>query len=137
MRVSPMEPIIFKSQADEIWTIPPGIPVGMSSLSLHDNPSIFPNPRTFLPERWLESEDKKRELEKALVPFSRGSRQCLGMNLANAEIYLTLYAIFGPKSVGGDMTLFETERQRDVEIQRDWFNPAPSECSKGVRVLLK
>ena len=58
------------------------------------------------------------------------------MNLASAEIYLTMYAIFGPKGVGAHMRLFETERERDVEIQRDWFNPAPIEDSRGVRVLL-
>lgn len=136
MRISPTKPILFKSDTNTTWTIPPGTPVGMSSLSMHDNSSIFPSPHAFLPERWLESEEKKRELEKALVPFSRGSRQCAGMNLAAAEIYLTLFAIFGPSGVGGNMRLFETERERDVVIQRDWFNPVPGEGSRGVRVLL-
>ena len=51
-------------------------PVSMTGSFMHDNPSIFPDPRSFRPERWLQSKDR---LQKYLVPFSRGTRQCLGM----------------------------------------------------------
>lgn len=52
-------------------------PVGMTSVMLHDNPHLFPSPRPFQPERWLQP--SKTQLRKYLVPFSRGSRSCLGM----------------------------------------------------------
>ena len=63
--------------------IPRGTPVSMSTPDIHDNPEIFADPKTFMPERWLASDDQTAEpgnrLDKWLVPFSRGSRQCLGM----------------------------------------------------------
>lgn len=40
----------------------------------------FPEPEAFQPERWLN--DGKR-LDKYQVSFGKGSRQCIGMKLAN------------------------------------------------------
>lgn len=55
-------------------------PVGMSSFLMHNNPALFPNPRSFSPERWLQPH--AAELRKYIVSFSKGSRQCLGMKYA-------------------------------------------------------
>jgi len=73
--------------------IPAGYVVGMSAWMMHRNTSIFPNPETFDPIRWLEPE-RAMFLEKYLVTFGKGSRQCMGMQLAHAEIYVTLGTIF-------------------------------------------
>ncbi|KAJ0344066.1 hypothetical protein KNSL1_009713 [Colletotrichum chrysophilum] len=43
------------------------------------HPTIFPEPQTFKPERWLEAERRGKRLDKYLVSFGKGSRQCLGM----------------------------------------------------------
>ena len=130
MRVAPDEAIKYKG-----WAIPAGTPVGMSSLLMHDNPTIFPEPRNFVPGRWLDPADRRKN-EKYLVTFSKGTRNCLGLNLAHAEILLTLYALFGPGSVGGNMKLFDTNKD-DIEIAHDMFNPFPKESSRGVRVLIE
>ncbi len=45
---------------------------------MHRNPDAFPDPETFNPERWTDAAAAKK-LEKFLVPFSKGSRQCIGM----------------------------------------------------------
>ena len=125
-RVSPDAPLIYKD-----WVIPPGTPVGMTSIFMHDNPEFFPNPQVFNPDRWLKA-DSERRLGKYLVNFSKGTRSCLGMNLAKAEIYLTLAAVFHRF----DMELYETDRS-DVDIVHDYFNPSPKDDTKGVRVLVK
>jgi len=52
--------------------------VGMSSWLMHRNPDVFPEPMAFKPERWLDIEDFRR-LDKHIVAFGRGSRQCVGM----------------------------------------------------------
>ena len=52
--------------------------VGISSTFLHNDPSFFPDPFKFDPERWLKGAESKA-LEKWLVPFSTGPRQCLGV----------------------------------------------------------
>jgi cytochrome P450 len=56
------------------------------------DPEIFTNPTEFRPERWLEPDAKER-LEPYYIVFSKGPRQCLGMNLAYAELYTVFAAV--------------------------------------------
>ncbi len=51
-------------------------PVGMTSVLLHHNENTFPDSYSFVPERWLGKEG--HALEKYMVSFSKGSRECLG-----------------------------------------------------------
>jgi cytochrome P450 len=132
----PHEPLIFSS-GDRDWTIPAGTPVGMTSVLIHHDESIFPDSKEFRPERWIEDP----RLDRYLVAFSKGSRQCLGMNLAYAEMYLWLAAVFrrfGSKEVRfesdeGVLELVDTDLS-DVEIVADRFVPIVKPDSKGVRV---
>ncbi|KAI4255884.1 MAG: hypothetical protein L6R42_006509 [Xanthoria sp. 1 TBL-2021] len=52
--------------------------VSMSSWVLHHDPAYFPDPFEFKPDRWADAK-KAQKLEKAFVPFGKGSRACLGM----------------------------------------------------------
>ena len=115
------------------WIIPPGTPVGMTSVLIHDNPEIFPDPHTFKPERWLPIESEGQRLQKYLVSFSKGSRNCAGMNLAYAEILIGLAGVF--RNFGTSMQTIDTVRSRDVGISHDLFNPAPTKGSTGVKVV--
>lgn len=112
------------------WIIPPNTPVGMSPMLVHENETIFPNHHDFRPERWLGPSSKT--IEKYLMTFGKGPRACLGMNLAYAELYVTLATIFRRF----DFELFETSR-RDVDAEHDFMVPCPSLDSKGMRVLVK
>jgi cytochrome P450 len=125
-RVSPDSPIVFRE-----WKIPPGTPMSMTSMFIHKNSRIFPEPHEFRPDRWLQGNPRER-LDRYLVPFSKGTRACLGMNLASAEIYITLAAVFREF----DMELYETTRE-DVDTVHDFFISSPRLDSKGVRVLVK
>ena len=125
-RISPDSAIVFRE-----WTIPPGTPVSMTSRMMHENPRIFPEPHEFRPDRWLQKNSKER-LDRYLAPFSKGTRGCLGINLAHAELYLTLATVFHEF----DMELFETTRE-DVDVVHDAFSAAPRLNSKGIRVLVK
>jgi cytochrome P450 len=118
------------------WIIPPGTPVGYSAYMLHRNPDIFPEPEKFKPERWLNLEPMERQRLRAhLSNFGRGSRQCVGMRLAYAELYLTLGYVF--RRLGTKLQLHDTEYERDVAFVQDYFIPAPSKQSRGVRVVEK
>ncbi|KAL8688307.1 MAG: hypothetical protein Q9218_005749 [Villophora microphyllina] len=111
--------------------IPTMTPISMTAVLIHDNPSLFPNPRTFKPERFLEDPS----LKKYLITFSRGTRQCTGMQLAYAEIYLGLAAMFAPGRFEwgvAEGTTFE----RDVEICHDFLNTSPRLDSKGIMVMV-
>ncbi|KAF3483738.1 cyrochrome P450 [Arthroderma uncinatum] len=72
-RKSPDQAIEYKGLA-----IPPGTPVGMSSVIVHHDEDVFPDSHNFVPERWLDLEERKH-LEKYMVSFSSGSRRCIGM----------------------------------------------------------
>lgn len=57
------------------WVIPKNTPVSMTNVDVLMNEDIFPEPRKFIPERWFQNPD----LHKYFVPFTKGSRQCLGL----------------------------------------------------------
>ena len=117
------------------WPIPPGTPVSMTSMFMHDNPTIFPSPHTFKPERWLPLDTEGRRLQKYMVAFGKGSRQCIGMNLAWAEMYITLATVFG--KFGSQLELADTVWERDVDLVRDFFTPVPSKDSKGIWIRIR
>lgn len=59
--------------------LPRGYAIGMSSAITHHDESMFPDSHSFIPERWLdENNQRRKELERGLLSFSKGSRACLG-----------------------------------------------------------
>ena len=116
------------------WTIPPNTPVGMTSYFLHADASIFPEPRKWKPQRWMDLDHVGRDLlSHYLGNIGHGSRQCVDMRLAYTEIYLTVaYVVV---RLGPQVQLYDTEYERDVEYLHDYFIPAPSFHSRGVRVV--
>lgn len=105
----------------------------MSIQNLHTDPSVFPSPQAFSPERWLPP-NHHPEMDKYYVPFTKGSRSCLGVNLAYAELYLTTALVFRPG--GPRLELFDTGEE-DVRIVRDVVIGLPKAESRGVRVCVK
>ncbi|KAK2747805.1 hypothetical protein FQN57_001835 [Myotisia sp. PD_48] len=75
------------------YTIPAGSIVSMSSWIQHRNEDLFPDSEKFSPSRWLDRESSNH-LEHYLVAFGKGSRQCVGMQLAYCELYVTLARVF-------------------------------------------
>ncbi|KAL8837304.1 MAG: hypothetical protein Q9170_002561 [Blastenia crenularia] len=72
--------------------IPGGTFVQVSTLATTLSASNFHAPDTFIPERWLETsppefQDDKKE---ASQPFSVGPRNCVGQNIAMAEMRLVM-----------------------------------------------
>jgi len=73
-RINTREAINYKD-----YIIPVNTPVSMTQKLTHDNSTIFPSPRSFIPERWLIAPEERKRLEKYLQPFGRGSRSCIGI----------------------------------------------------------
>ena len=147
-RISPDRALVYTDPScGKSWTIPPGTPVGMTSVLIHHDEAIFSTSHAFRPERWIENP----ELNKYLVAFSKGSRQCLGINLAYAEMYLVLSAVFrrhgsteantnGTKGLNAlrDEGLLELidPHEREVKIEADGFIPLRSTDAKGIKVRI-
>lgn len=60
------------------WHIPAGTPVGMTTLLMHTDERLYPEPMRFNPDRWMDPRARKA-IDKAYAPFSKGTRICLGM----------------------------------------------------------
>ncbi|KAL8686686.1 MAG: hypothetical protein Q9218_006933 [Villophora microphyllina] len=71
-RISPDHELQYKQ-----WTIPKNTPVGMSIAHLHMDPEVYPEPYRFIPDRWIGDVDPRAH--RNLVPFVKGSRNCLGL----------------------------------------------------------
>uniref|UniRef100_A0A8C9SZ91 Cytochrome P450 family 27 subfamily A member 3 n=1 Tax=Scleropages formosus TaxID=113540 RepID=A0A8C9SZ91_SCLFO len=50
----------------------------------------FPQPQSFLPERWFRGQEKFKQHPFGSVPFGYGVRACLGKRVAELEMYLML-----------------------------------------------
>ncbi|GAW24070.1 hypothetical protein ANO14919_136500 [Xylariales sp. No.14919] len=77
------------------WTIPKNTPVSMSPFSMHIDPEVFPDPFVFNPDRWLGKNYDAR-MDRNLNPFLQGSRICIGMHVAWAQMYLIIATLFRP-----------------------------------------
>jgi cytochrome P450 len=102
----------------------------MTAYLQHTDPDVFPDPYSFVPERWLGG--ASAQMTRNLVPFARGSRNCIGMNLAMAEVNFMLAALFRPNAPRFE--LFETD-ETDVVAVHDYIVPLARLDSKGVRVI--
>ncbi|KAL4860734.1 hypothetical protein BDV12DRAFT_191531 [Aspergillus spectabilis] len=74
------------------YHVPAGTVVSSSNFVHHFNDTIFPQPHEFRPERWLTSASS--EQDRYLNPYSRGSRACIGINLAQIQLQVTLGHLF-------------------------------------------
>lgn len=108
-RVAPVESLYYGR-----YVIPPGTPTSCSSYIIHRDASIFPDPETYDPERWVRASEKGENLKRYLTSFNKGSRSCIGINLAYMELFLTV-AHFARRF---DLELYDTEPE-DVRIVRD------------------
>ncbi|KAL8912792.1 MAG: hypothetical protein Q9171_002250 [Xanthocarpia ochracea] len=116
------------------WVIPQGAIVSMDNYAVSHDPAIFPGHTIYNPSRWLN--DPKvpsgKQLSRYMVAFGRGTRSCVGMHLAYAELYIGLSTLFRRF----DFELFETDRTA-LDLFQDKFVPRPKPGTKGVRVLVK
>lgn len=132
-RCHPIGSLIYTDQSSgKVYVIPLRTPVGNSNYFLHRDAVTFPDPETFSPERWLVPLSEHQKLEACLNTFVRGTRQCEAINLAYAELYLTIAAMC--RRLGREMVLYDTVFERDVKGVRDYFLLMISKEGKGVRV---
>ena len=110
----------------------PGTEVSVTVYTIHHNTTYFPDPWTFRPERWLAH--SLEATKEAFIPFSMGTRSCIGRNLAYLDITLVLARLlflFDVRGAPGDRTgegepanaeKVKVGRGREKEYQiEDWF----------------
>ncbi|KAM5349747.1 hypothetical protein ACJ41O_006252 [Fusarium nematophilum] len=107
--------------------IPKGTIVGVQNYTIHRDEQAFPNCEEWNPDRWLTKEGE--ELRKqAWVPFSMGSRKCIGINLAQIELSKITAAFFRRFEATIDPSMHEEDMR-----MFDTFNASPA----GARLVLR
>ncbi|KAI1415025.1 trichodiene oxygenase [Hypoxylon sp. FL1857] len=113
------------------WRIPAGTPVGMTLLLMHQDERLYPEPKKFEPRRWLDSSGAIKRVDQGYEPFGRGTRNCLGMYLAWAELYIIIAVLVQ----GFDFRL-DGVGPEDVEAASDKFITATAR-QNGFKALVK
>ncbi|TGJ83495.1 hypothetical protein E0Z10_g5258 [Xylaria hypoxylon] len=140
-RVSPDQPIIYQEKmTGKQYVIPAGTPTNMTIQIAHMNPEVFEDPYEFRPERWLE--DGSQKLHRGFLGFARGTRNCIGMNFARQEMFIILATIIRKYDLyqgqeGPTLELYDTVRERDIDVVRDMIIPFPARGSHGLRVRVR
>ncbi|MEJ7891358.1 MAG: cytochrome P450 [Solirubrobacteraceae bacterium] len=68
------------------WTYPPGVILIVSAQLIHHDPSIYPEPYAFRPERFAHSKPGTY----TWLPFGGGRRRCIGVAFALLEMRVVL-----------------------------------------------
>jgi hypothetical protein len=135
-RVAPDEDLHYQSADGKVnFVIARGTAIGMTSMINHWNEDLFPSPDEFLPERWLLEDDTPNyALQKKLIAFGKGSRSCIGENLAYCELYLM--GAFMAFSVLPRAKLVDTTRE-DIAYDHDLIVAQTTKGSISVRIAVE
>lgn len=135
-RVCPDEDVVYteKETAEgckpRTYKVSRGTSLSTSTLLMHTDESIFPDPWRFDPGRWTITDDPAMlaRRRRFMLSFMRGTRGCLGKHLADAEMAVAVAAM-----ARWDLRLYETT-EKDVSFCHDYHVMCPRLGSKGVRV---
>lgn len=69
------------------YTIPAGDLVAISPILLHHDPTLFPEPEVYRPERWLDKDFRRRVTQdRSYVQFGHGPHRCVGARFAECVL---------------------------------------------------
>lgn len=96
LRKHPSAPSISRTLTEDTVIggvlIPTGITVSIAIYAIHHDADNFPEPEVFDPERFTLENSKKRH-PYSYIPFSAGSRNCIGQKFAMLEMKSALAKI--------------------------------------------
>ena len=91
LRIYPITPTTFVRELHEPTTLAgyafeAGTALMPATYIIHQNPDLYPNPKQFRPERFLDRQYAPHEY----LPFGGGHRRCIGSALAMMELKLSV-----------------------------------------------
>lgn len=108
------------------YIIPEGVTCFVNLYSLHRDPRHFPEPETFLPERFFKDDFGLRH-PYSYIPFSTGPKSCLGQRFFMLEAKLLLAKVFSKFSVVSTGSVDQLKISYEVVLKsrgklRVWFH---------------
>jgi cytochrome P450 family 135 len=113
LRVRPPVPVTLRYVVEDFdlngQTVPAGTLVAADIERMHHRPDLYPEPRRFRPERFLE----QRPGTYTWIPFGGGIHRCIGAGFALTEARLVMRTIlrrltFAPERRSGEASLRRT-----------------------------
>lgn len=116
MRIFPPVPTLGRILSEDVqldqYLIPKGTSVTIQVYYLHRDPRFFPEPERFDPDRFLPENLEGRN-PFAYIPFSAGSRNCIGQKFAMYEEKSVLSSIIR------NFKLRSVEERKDLFLMRE------------------
>ncbi|GER45404.1 cytochrome P450 [Striga asiatica] len=75
------------------YFVPKGIQILVNAWAIHRDPAVWPDPLSFKPERFSDSDVDFRGQHFHLIPFGSGRRSCIGLNLGHRMVGLTVASL--------------------------------------------
>lgn len=125
-RIDPTDAVSYAS-----YTFPPGTVISMTLRDIHLDPKAHPDPLTYNPDRFLDAATAE-QTERYFAPWNKGSRSCVGREMAMLEMRMTLALLVHRF----DLNMVDTQ-ERDVGMAHDLFSPFHPDDSKGLQVLVR
>jgi cytochrome P450 len=97
--------------------LPAGTIVGINPWVTNRDATVFPDPESFRPERWVDATDVERKRMESLweLNFGWGSRKCIGRNISWVEINKVIPELYRRFEVE------LAEPEKEWRITNHWF----------------
>uniref|UniRef100_A0A182SMX1 Cytochrome P450 n=1 Tax=Anopheles maculatus TaxID=74869 RepID=A0A182SMX1_9DIPT len=99
-------------------TVPAGTDFTIPIYVIHRNPAIYPDPERFDPERFSESNTQRRG-PYDYIPFSIGSRNCIGQRYALLEMKVAIVRMVSFYRILPGDTMHEIRLKTDLVLRPD------------------
>ncbi|KAM7305459.1 cytochrome P450 4V2 [Ixodes scapularis] len=136
LRLYPAFPLIGRVLDEDLilggYKVPEGVMCFISLYSLHRNPKYFKDPESFIPERFMSEEIKARH-PFSYIPFSGGSKNCIGQKFAMMEMKLIVAKVLRKYQVECKIPMDQLNVAYEVIVKdkggnKVWFRRRPELC---------
>ncbi|XP_053662639.1 cytochrome P450 4d1-like [Anopheles marshallii] len=120
LRLVPPVPFIGRKLLEDMemngTVLPAGTTVSLNIFCLHRNPKVFPDPEKFIPERFSDENEIKRG-PYDYIPFSAGSRNCIGQKYALLEMKVTIVKLLASYRILPGESIDQVRFKADLVIR--------------------
>jgi len=95
------------------WTYQPGACLVANTYLIHHDPEIYPDPRAFRPERFLDQNPGTY----TWIPFGGGRRRCLGASFAMLEMEVVLKTLLASCELHDSGDGVEIAQRRNITVR--------------------
>ncbi|XP_050077622.1 cytochrome P450 4d1-like [Anopheles maculipalpis] len=122
LRLVPPVPFIGRKLLEDMelngTIIPAGTTLSLNIFALHRNPEVFPEPEKFIPERFSDENHIKRA-PYDYIPFSAGSRNCIGQKYALLEMKVTIVKLLASYRILPGESIDQVRYKADLVIRAE------------------